>query len=97
GNKTAFREIVERGPPPGLLAFDGDIAVGWCQLTPPDAFALAGSRMAAQAGGRCAGLVAVLLLCTQRLSQEGRHGGVDRSGFGCRKARECARARGLSP
>ena len=33
-NKTAFREIVERGPPPGLLAFDGDIAVGWCQLTP---------------------------------------------------------------
>ena len=35
-NKTAFREIVERGPPPGLLAFDGDIAVGWCQLTPRD-------------------------------------------------------------
>ena len=35
-NKTAFREIVERGPPPGLLAFGGDIAVGWCQLTPRD-------------------------------------------------------------
>jgi GNAT superfamily N-acetyltransferase len=35
-NKTAFREIVERGPPPGLLAFDADIAVGWCQLTPRD-------------------------------------------------------------
>jgi GNAT superfamily N-acetyltransferase len=35
-NKTAFREIVERGPPPGLLAFDGDTAVGWCQLTPRD-------------------------------------------------------------
>src|SRR5215471_3299329 len=35
-NKTAFREIVERGPPPGLLAFNGDIAVGWCQLTPRD-------------------------------------------------------------
>ncbi len=35
-NKVAFREIVERGPPPGLLAFDGDIAVGWCQLTPRD-------------------------------------------------------------
>ena len=35
-NKTAFREIVERGPPPGLLAFDGDIAVGRCQLTPRD-------------------------------------------------------------
>lgn len=25
------------GPPLGLLAFDADLAVGWCQLTPPDA------------------------------------------------------------
>src|SRR5262249_43805858 len=24
-------------PPPGLLAFDGDLPVGWCQLTPRDA------------------------------------------------------------
>lgn len=36
-NKAAFRDIVRRGPPPGLLAFDGDLAVGWCQLTPRDA------------------------------------------------------------
>src|SRR5215470_14135668 len=36
-NKAAFREVVERGPPPGLLAFEGDVAVGWCQLTPRDA------------------------------------------------------------
>jgi GNAT superfamily N-acetyltransferase len=36
-NKAAFREVVERGPPPGLLAFDHDMAVGWCQLTPRDA------------------------------------------------------------
>ena len=36
-NKAAFREVVERGPPPGLLAFDGAVAVGWCQLTPRDA------------------------------------------------------------
>jgi GNAT superfamily N-acetyltransferase len=33
-NKAAFREVVRRGPPPGLLAFDGDVAVGWCQVTP---------------------------------------------------------------
>ncbi|HEY7642347.1 MAG TPA: GNAT family N-acetyltransferase [Steroidobacteraceae bacterium] len=33
-NKAAFRRVVESGPPPGLLAFDGDRAVGWCQLTP---------------------------------------------------------------
>lgn len=36
-NKAAFRDIVARGPPPGLLAFDGDVAVGWCQLVPRDA------------------------------------------------------------
>jgi len=36
-NKAAFRRVVRRGPPPGLLAFDGDLAVGWCQLTPRDA------------------------------------------------------------
>jgi GNAT superfamily N-acetyltransferase len=28
---------VKRGPPPGLVALDGDLAVGWCQLTPRDA------------------------------------------------------------
>jgi hypothetical protein len=36
-NKAVFRELVKGGPPPGLLAFDGDVAVGWCQLTPRDA------------------------------------------------------------
>jgi hypothetical protein len=33
-NKRAFRRIVNQGPPPGLLAFDGEQPVGWCQLTP---------------------------------------------------------------
>ncbi len=36
-NKAAFRGVGKAGPPPGLLAFDGDVAVGWCQLTPRDA------------------------------------------------------------
>ena len=35
-NKARFREIVEGGPPPGLLAFHEDLAVGWCQVTPRD-------------------------------------------------------------
>jgi GNAT superfamily N-acetyltransferase len=35
-NKQAFHRIVEKGPPPGLLAFDGATAVGWCQLSPRD-------------------------------------------------------------
>jgi GNAT superfamily N-acetyltransferase len=37
GNKTALHHIVKTGPPPGLIAFDGDKAVGWCQLTPREA------------------------------------------------------------
>jgi hypothetical protein len=36
-NKTAFHELVTYGPPPGLLAFHADLAVGCCQLTPRDA------------------------------------------------------------
>jgi GNAT superfamily N-acetyltransferase len=36
-NKEALRTIVKHGSPPGLLAFDGDLPVGWCQLTPRDA------------------------------------------------------------
>src|SRR5215475_1439548 len=36
-NREALRQIVERGSPPGLLAFDGNLPVGWCQLTPRDA------------------------------------------------------------
>jgi GNAT superfamily N-acetyltransferase len=36
-NKAEFQAVVDRGPPPGLLAFDGDLAVGWCQLTSRDA------------------------------------------------------------
>jgi GNAT superfamily N-acetyltransferase len=36
-NRKAFRQVVQAGPPPGLLAFDGDFPVGWCQITPRDA------------------------------------------------------------
>jgi GNAT superfamily N-acetyltransferase len=31
-----FRKVVKAGPPPGLLAFEDDRAVGWCQVTPRD-------------------------------------------------------------
>lgn len=36
-NKAAFEKVVRHGPPPGLIAFDENLAVGWCQLTPRDA------------------------------------------------------------
>lgn len=33
-NRNAFRAVVNEGPSPGLLAFAGDLPVGWCQVTP---------------------------------------------------------------
>lgn len=33
-NRKAFKRIVQKGPPPGLLAFAGDLCVGWAQVTP---------------------------------------------------------------
>jgi GNAT superfamily N-acetyltransferase len=36
-NRDEFHAVVAAGPPPGLVAFDGDVAVGWLQLTPRDA------------------------------------------------------------
>ena len=34
GNRRAMKDIVEAGPPPGLLAYDGGVAVGWCAVAP---------------------------------------------------------------
>ncbi len=33
-NRADLRALVEQGPPPGLLARRGELAVGWCGLTP---------------------------------------------------------------
>ncbi len=33
-NRAALRALARRVPPPGLIAFDDDLAVGWCQVTP---------------------------------------------------------------
>ena len=38
-NKIAFHGVVSNGPPPGLLALEGEVAIGWCQLTPRDVLA----------------------------------------------------------
>jgi hypothetical protein len=95
-NKSAFRAFVKRGPPPGLLAFDGDVAVGWCQLTPHDALPWLDRGWRAQARGCGAGLVALLLLCAQGLSQAGRYVRADCRGAEGRKARQRSRPRSLS-
>jgi GNAT superfamily N-acetyltransferase len=33
-NKHDLQQLAASGPPPGLLAFDGDTAAGWCELAP---------------------------------------------------------------
>jgi hypothetical protein len=33
-NKRDLRLLAASGRPPGLLAFDGELAVGWCELAP---------------------------------------------------------------
>ncbi|HLI64805.1 MAG TPA: GNAT family N-acetyltransferase [Caulobacteraceae bacterium] len=33
-NRAGLRAVVEAGPPPGLIAFDGETPVGWCQVGP---------------------------------------------------------------
>jgi GNAT superfamily N-acetyltransferase len=50
-NRTALeglvREAGDDGPAPGLLAYDGDLAVGWCALAPRSEYPrLARSRVA---------------------------------------------------
>lgn len=37
-NREAFHEVVASGDPTGLLAYDGDAAVGWCAVGPRAAY-----------------------------------------------------------
>ena len=34
GRKARFADLVERGPPPGVLAYNEDEPVGWCAVSP---------------------------------------------------------------
>jgi GNAT superfamily N-acetyltransferase len=34
GNKRSFKAVVKKGPPPGLLACEGNEPVGWCAVGP---------------------------------------------------------------
>jgi GNAT superfamily N-acetyltransferase len=49
GNRQAFKEIVDAGEIPGLLAYAGEHPVGWCALAPRGAYpALERSRILKQ-------------------------------------------------
>jgi GNAT superfamily N-acetyltransferase len=36
--KAAFHQVVDEGPPPGLLAYRDGVPVGWCAVAPRDAY-----------------------------------------------------------
>ena len=38
GNKRALKKLVDSGAVPGILAFDGDRAIGWCSVAPREEF-----------------------------------------------------------
>jgi GNAT superfamily N-acetyltransferase len=38
GARAAFREVVEAGPPPGLLAYRDGRPVGWCAVAPRETY-----------------------------------------------------------
>jgi hypothetical protein len=93
-NKAAFREIVERGPPPGLLAFESDLPVGWCQLTPRDALLWLDRTWRLR---RVDDLPVWSLSCLYvRKGHRRRRLGADRRGAARRQGRGRASARGLS-
>lgn len=48
GNRRALRTSVTRGEVPGLIAYDGEVPVGWCAVEPRERFpGLARSRVLA--------------------------------------------------
>jgi ribosomal protein S18 acetylase RimI-like enzyme len=38
GNKSAMRAIVQSGQPTGILAYQGEIPVGWCSIAPRETY-----------------------------------------------------------
>jgi GNAT superfamily N-acetyltransferase len=45
GNRRALRDLVRRGPAPGMLAYEGPRAIGWCAFAPREDYpVLARSR-----------------------------------------------------
>lgn len=45
-NRRALQALVEQGPPPGVLAYEGEKPVGWCAVAPREAYpALERSRI----------------------------------------------------
>ncbi len=95
-NKSAFKSIVRQGPPPGLLAFEGDLPVGWCQLTPRKDLAWLERTWGPKDNRRNSRLVHLLSLHSQRPPQKRHHHRSDLRSNPSRKKSERSCPRSLS-
>ena len=88
GNRAAMKRLVDGGVEPGILAFDGERAVGWCALAPRSEYpALARSRVMRPVDDRPVWSVSCLFI-----ERAARHRGVATALLGA--AAKFARARG---
>ena len=45
-NRASLRALLKKGPPPGILAYDGGEPIGWCAVAPREVYVrLEGSRV----------------------------------------------------
>ncbi len=62
-NRRAFKSVVKKGPPPGVLAYAGGEPVGWCAVAPRSAYPrLANSRVLAPVDDKPAWSVSCLFV-----------------------------------
>jgi GNAT superfamily N-acetyltransferase len=70
GRKALFRALVDRGPPPGVLAYDGPDPVGWCAVACRAAYPVVErSRVTRPLDGRPAFAVTCFYLAPRRRRQ----------------------------
>jgi|WetSurMetagenome_2_1015567.scaffolds.fasta_scaffold66786_1 GNAT superfamily N-acetyltransferase len=63
GNRRAFKNVVKKGPPPGILAYFGKEPVGWCAVAPRAAYPrLANSKVLAPVDDRAVWSVSCLFV-----------------------------------
>ena len=63
GNKLAMKTIVDSGEVPGILAYHGNEAIGWCAIAPRKSYsALSRSRILKPVDGRTCWSVACLFI-----------------------------------
>jgi GNAT superfamily N-acetyltransferase len=53
-NRASLKALADAGGEPGILAYDGDVPVGWCAVAPREAYVFLGrSRVARAYRNRC--------------------------------------------